>query len=155
LNDWTPFEDGLAFRTANSFFKNKYSAGKIDEILQLWGESLARHGDDPPFSNHQELYKTIDAIPLGGVPWQSFSFAYDSPDITPDSPKWMTAEYTIWYRDPRQLFLNMLQNPDFANSFDYAPLREYDENGNRRYKNFMSGDWAWKQAVRQISMTAI
>ena len=52
-------------------------------------------------------------------------------------------------------FPNMLQNPDFANSFDYAPLREYDENGNCRYKNFMSGDWAWKQAVRQISMTAI
>jgi hypothetical protein len=65
----------------------------------------------------------------------------------------MTTDYTIWYRNPRQLFLNMLQNPDFATVFDYAPLREYDKDGNRQYKNFMSGNWAWKQAVCKILLT--
>lgn len=154
-NDWTPFDDSLSFKTANSFFKSKFSAGKIDNILQLWAESLERHGDDLPFLNHQDLYDTIDAIPLGSVPWESFSFAYTGPDITPDSPKWMTADYTIWYRDPHQLFLLMLQNSDFATDFDYAPLRQYDEDGNRRYQNFMSGDWAWKQAVCGISTTLL
>jgi len=148
-DNWAPFNNGLPFRTANSFFKNKFSAGKIDEILQLWAESLAQHGDIPPFLNHQELYDSIDSIPLGCVPWESFSFAYDDPGITPDSPKWMTTDYTIWYRDPCQLFLKMLQNPDFATTFDYAPLRQYDKDGNRRYENFMSGDWAWKQVVRE------
>jgi len=150
-DDWSPFEDSLAFKTANSFFRNRFSAAKIDGILQLWSESLEQHDDDPPFANHQDLYKTIDAIPIGGVPWESFSFGFNSPDVTPDSPKWMTADFTIWYRDPRQLFLNMLQNPDFAPFFDYAPLRDYDEKGNRRYKNFMSGNWAWKQAVSRLS----
>lgn len=135
------------------FFKNKFSAGKIDDILRLWSESLDRYGDEPPFQDHQEMYNTIDAIRLGSIPWESFSFTYSDPDITPDSPKWMTVDYTIWYRDPRQLFLNMLQNPDFVNAFDYIPFREYDEDGNRRYETFMSGDWAWKQAVSEISMT--
>jgi hypothetical protein len=65
----------------------------------------------------------------------------------------MTADYTIWYRDPRQLFRFMLQNPDFATAFDYTPLHQYDENGNRQYQNFMSGDWAWRQAVCGILMT--
>ncbi len=67
----------------------------------------------------------------------------------------MTTDYTIWYRDPHQLFLNILQNPDFATTFDYAPLREYDKDGNRQYKNFMSGDWAWKQAVCKILLTKL
>jgi hypothetical protein len=101
-----------------------------------------------PFSDHQDLYDTIDAIPIGGVPWQSHTFNYEGLKPEHDIPKWMTADYTVWYRDPRLLFLNMLENPDFVESFDYAPLREFDNTGSRRYKNFMSGDWAWKQAVR-------
>jgi hypothetical protein len=60
----------------------------------------------------------------------------------------MDAEYTVWYRDPHKLFLNMLKNPDFEKAFDYAPYRQYDEKGNRVYEHFMSGDWAWQQAVR-------
>ena len=151
-NDWSPFENALGFKTANTFFKNKFSAGKIDDILQLWMESLEKHGDVPPFLNHKELYSSIDTI-IGSVPWQSFTFAYNEPDITPDSPKWMTADYTIWYCEPRQLFLHMLRNPDFATAFDYAPLRQYDKDGHRQYQNFMSGDWAWKQAVCEISRT--
>jgi len=71
-----PFESALGFKTANSFFKSKFSAGKIDDILQLWVESLEKHGDVPPFFDHKELYSSIDAIPIGSVPWQSFAFAY-------------------------------------------------------------------------------
>ena len=41
----------------------------------------------------------------------------------------------------------MLGNPDFAKDVDYSPLRQYDGKGIRQYENFMSGDWAWKQAV--------
>jgi hypothetical protein len=59
----------------------------------------------------------------------------------------MDAEYTVWFRDPHKLFLNMLKNPDFEKSFDYAPYRQYDKKGDRRYEHFMSGDWVWQQAV--------
>ncbi|KAG2127159.1 uncharacterized protein EDB93DRAFT_1257267 [Suillus bovinus] len=42
---------------------------------------------------------------------------------------------------------NMLSNPDFEGEFDYAPLQEYDtSNGAHCFKDFMSGDWCWKQA---------
>lgn len=63
----------------------------------------------------------------------------------------MTGEYTIFYRDPRKLFVNMLENPEFVDNIDYAPLRQYNKKGIREYENFMSGDWAWKQAVRRPS----
>jgi Plavaka transposase len=58
----------------------------------------------------------------------------------------MKNEYTIWFRDPLLLFKHMLENPSFASFFDYAPQQRF-ANGIRRYENFMSGDWAWKQAV--------
>jgi hypothetical protein len=41
----------------------------------------------------------------------------------------------------------MLDNPDFAEHIDYAPHRHYNADGVRCYENFMSGDWAWGQAV--------
>jgi hypothetical protein len=150
-DDWSPFRDDVAFRAAELFFKDdQTSAGKIDQFLDLWADSLAIHGDEPPFSDHKDLYNTIDAIPIGGVPWQSSVFNYDGPQPEQDIPKWMATDYTIWYRDPRQLFKRMLENPDFANDFDYAPLRQYDDTGKREYKNFMSGDWGWTQAVSPL-----
>jgi hypothetical protein len=108
---------------------------------------LEVHSDQPPFLDHKDVYETIDAIPIGGVPWQSSTFTYEGPKPSVDVPKWMEAEYTIWFRDPHRLFLEMLKNPDFVQSFDHTPYRQYDRSGNRQYENFMSGDWAWKQAV--------
>ena len=62
----------------------------------------------------------------------------------------MDRTYEVYFRDPRELFLNMLANPMFAEDFDYTPMQQFDINGSRRYENFMSGDWAWKQAVRLL-----
>jgi Plavaka transposase len=152
-NDWTPFRDEIAFRTAEYFFKeDQTSAGKIDHLLELWAATLAQHGDTPPFSDHQDLYNVIDSISVGGVPWESHIFTYEGECPEQDPPKWMTTEYTIWYRDPRQLFHNMIGNPEFTGHIDYAPLRQFGPSEDedelvREYENFMSGDWAWKQAV--------
>ena len=44
----------------------------------------------------------------------------------------------------------MLSNPDFEGKIDYAPVQEYDSKGAHRFQNFMSGNWAWKQAVNAI-----
>lgn len=60
----------------------------------------------------------------------------------------MTEEYELCWRDPRSAVCNMLSNPGFDGEFDAAPYREYDQNGVRQYENVMSGDWAWRQAVR-------
>ena len=153
--DWTPFNDRLGFETAEFLFKRvKMSAANIDILCTLWAASLDELGADPPFTSHCDMYSTIDAIPVGGVPWQSATFTYDGPrPESPDGvemPKWMENEYEIWFRDPRLLFKNMLANPDFHGSFDYAPFRQYDDKGIRRYEHLMSGDWAWKQAVSAL-----
>ena len=146
-DEWAPFESCNAFDLAHFFFKeDQTSAPKIDRFLQIMANSLEVHNDRPPFTSHTDVYRTIDEIPIGGEPWQSSTFTYDGPKPE-DAPKWMDAEYTVWFRDPHQLFLHMVKNSEFKDSFDYAPYRQYDKNGDRLYEHFMSGDWAWQQAV--------
>ncbi|OBZ67668.1 hypothetical protein A0H81_12056 [Grifola frondosa] len=92
----------------------------INELLSLWAATLLKHNDTPPFQNRDDLYHMIDSTLLGDVKWESFT-------------------------RPRTVIRNILGNPDFDGEIDYAPLREYFD-GERRLKNFMGGDWAWRQA---------
>ena len=59
----------------------------------------------------------------------------------------MLAEYDVWFWDLWSLVHNLLSNPDFKSDFDYAPFQEQTGDGLHRFQDFMSGNWAWKQAV--------
>lgn len=124
------------------------SAANIDELMTIWHADASSLGGESPFVNHGDLYDTIDAIPVGAVSWQCLTVSYTGLRPETDVPPWMEQTADILFRDPHQLFQEMLANPTFAKDFDCAPMRIFDINGSRRYENFMSGDWAWKQAVR-------
>ena len=145
--DWNPYKNRLQFELADFLYRrNQMSAGDINSILGLWAASLTVHNDEPPFSNAKDLYSTIDSTLLGDVAWQSFSLQYNGIRPTCDVPPWMLAEYDVWFRDPLTLVRNILSNPDLKD-FDYAPFQEYSADGTHRFKDFMSGIWAWQQAV--------
>ncbi|KAH7917136.1 hypothetical protein BV22DRAFT_968957, partial [Leucogyrophana mollusca] len=66
-----------------------------------------------------------------------------------DAPPWMHENFDVWYRDPREVIQNMLASPDYTNKMDYRPFREFSmKTDERQWQDFMSGDWAWKQAIR-------
>lgn len=147
-HDWTPYNNRVEFELADFLYRrNQMSAGDIDFILKLWAASLAAHNESPPFANHTEMYSAIDSTPLGDIPWESFSLEYNGDRPEGDVPSWMKAEYDVWFRNPRDLVHKILSNPDFEDEIDYAPVQDYDSNGVHRYQDFMSGNWAWKQAV--------
>jgi|ERR1700722_13654109 len=124
------------------------SAGNIDDLLDLWSASILEQGGRPIFKDHRDLYHTINHAKLGDVPWKSFQVQYQGGDQSArDAHPWMNQEYEVWYRDPREVIRDMLVRTDFNGEMDAAPFREYDTDGKRQYCNFMSGDWAWKQAV--------
>lgn len=146
--DWTPYQSRTEFETAELLFKRAEMSGKdITLLMDLWAASLVCHGDTPPFANQDDMYSTIDSTPLGGVPWQTLSCQYNGPRPAEDVPPWMNATYEVCFRDAREAVRNMLANPDFSEEFDAAPYREF-EGDERQYTNVMSGNWAWKQAVR-------
>jgi len=146
-NDWSPFNDRVEFEMAEFIYRrNQMPADEIDDLMDLWASSVIKNDGYPPFSNHQDLYNAIDSIPYGDVPWQSFTTRYNG--VRPNKvPSWMDSTYDVWFRDPHLIAQNMMGNPDFDGSLDYVPYREYNK-GDRQFQDFMSGDWAWRQAVR-------
>ncbi|KAI5980898.1 hypothetical protein EDD15DRAFT_2204812 [Pisolithus albus] len=104
------------------------------------------NGGQPPFSDHNELYETIDATKLGDVRWDTFGLRYSGERPTDNVPPWMDEVYEYWFRDPSTLVENMFSNTEFDGEIDYAPYRDFTADDKRRYQNFMSGDWAWSQA---------
>src|SRR5260370_37632285 len=87
--------------------QSQTSAAKIDWMLGIMAASLEIHNNEPLFRNHQGVYRTIDKIPICGVLWQLYTFTYDG--LKPvDAPKWMDAEYTLWYQDLHNVFLKIL-----------------------------------------------
>ena len=125
------------------------SGAKIDQLLKLMHASS--QDGWAPFTNHEDLYNTIDAIPHGGMDWESFTVTYNG--TLPDNdvaPEWMLANHKVHFRDPCLIIKDMLSNTDFKEEFDYAPYCEYDADDFQWYHHFMSGDWVWKKSVIYI-----
>lgn len=145
-DNWGTFDNKTQFETGEFLYrKNQMSGGDIDTLMKLWSGS----GAPAPFRNHADLYGRIDSSAVGEVPWSDFTLSYDGelPGGDSEPPEWMEQEYQAWYRDPVELVRNLVANPDFKDEFDYVPYHEYDEHGKHRFQDFMSGDWAWRQAV--------
>jgi hypothetical protein len=117
--------------------------------MQNWAARPESEGD-PPFADHDDLYHTIDATEIGHVPWQSFDITYNGPIPAGDTTPWKKKPFTIHFRDPREIIKHQLANPDFKSEMDFAPKRVFAADGTREYEDFMSGNWAWRQAVHFI-----
>ena len=129
------------------------SGKNIDHLFQLWA---ATTGDNPPFSDKEDLYTTIDATTAGNVPpWQCFSISMDVDGDDDTVPSWKTAEYDVYFRDPKVMLESQLANPDFRNEMDLSPKRVFDKDNKRNFKDFMSGNWAWRQAVQLRFLSSI
>lgn len=146
-DDWGCFESRVRFELAEHFYvHDEASATSIDRILDIWSADKLADSSAAPFDDHRDLYAAIDASEHGDVPWESFNVSYNGPSQSRDVPKWMTTKHEIWYRDPHEVAQQMIANPKFKGRFDYTPYREF-RSGKRRWADFMSGNWAWKQAV--------
>ena len=105
--------------------KVEISARDIDELMDIWATSKA---EISPFSSHEHMYATIDAIKHGDAPWKSFIVSYTG-QLGPSPPSWQLQDYQMWYRDPDVVATIMLDNRDFNEEFDYAEFVEMDKSG--------------------------
>jgi hypothetical protein len=150
-DDWTPYSDRHEFEMADFLYRRAQMSGaNIDNLFDLWAAKSLASGDLPPFVDAADLYDTIDSTPLGDVPWQNISLKYTGTPPDDRTPAWMTAVYEAWFRDPHAVVKTMIGNPDYKEGFDVAPIYVSTSDGQRKYQNFMSGDWAWKEAVSHI-----
>lgn len=92
------------------------------------------------------MYNVIDSIVDGGAAWNCFQTVVNE-HLSPDAPEWQRTSYQVWYRNPATVIANILANPEFRHDFDPAPYVHINSNGQRRWADFMSGNWAWRHAV--------
>ncbi|KAG6824485.1 hypothetical protein H0H92_006722, partial [Tricholoma furcatifolium] len=144
FGDYSPFPNRASFEFAEFLYAHaEMSAAKIDRLLHLLA---CLHPNDPPESTRaKHIYSLIDQIEQGDVPWDSFTIQYNGnlPENSP-APPWMTEEHEVWFQNPLHVLEGQLGNCDFADEMDVAPKRVFRE-GVRRYRDLMSGNWAWQQ----------
>ena len=82
-NNWAPFPDRLAFDWAQYHFVClQSSAGEITEGLDLWHATVIKHASEHcadgyvPWSDAQDLHKTLNSIQAGTVGWKTYKFNY-------------------------------------------------------------------------------
>lgn len=122
-------------------------ASNISELFDLWTHSARQYDSTAPFDSCRSLYATIDAIRDGDAPWQCLTVSSVSDNLSERAPSWQKQEYEVWYRDPDVVITNLLDNPDFASQFDVSPNMMIDSHGERRWADFMSGNFAWRRSV--------
>jgi hypothetical protein len=137
------------------FRKDEMSAPNIDTLMSIWGLDMAQFDHDSPFHSHQDMYNMIDSTKLGDAPWKCLKVRPSEPADTPGAQQWKMSEYELWYRDPEIVLRNMLDNPDFDGEFDYSPYVEVDVDDKRRWSDYMSGNFAWRQCIRDILVTIL
>uniref|UniRef100_D8QGA0 C2H2-type domain-containing protein n=1 Tax=Schizophyllum commune (strain H4-8 / FGSC 9210) TaxID=578458 RepID=D8QGA0_SCHCM len=147
-NDWSPFDSRESFQLADLLYrKGQVSAPFINELLDIWASTLSDTDYmEPPFANAKDVYETIDAIPHGSVPWESFTMTFDGQLDSDVPPEWQTSEYEVFFRCPRKVLHTQLQNPDYADQMDFAPKRLYNAREKRVFSDYMSGNHPWRQA---------
>lgn len=127
------------------------SAGKVDQLLDIWAAHALLEGRDgePIFHTHQELLDTIDAIKIGDAPFQSFSVCFPGP-VNSDSPDWKHRKWTVYARNTQVVVHQLIDNPEANGKFNTRPYIEIRDGKVQVYSNLMSGDWAYRQAVRNL-----
>lgn len=149
-HDWSPFESRAEFELAELLFvKARMSHKNINNLLDIWYSSFLDADVDEyaPFANRADLLSTIDCIEVGDAPWKAFAVRYQGAIPEQNAPKWMFDEYLVCYRDPEVVIDNILSNTDFEGQIDYVPFKEYNADMHRIYSNYMSGNFAYEQAV--------
>jgi hypothetical protein len=93
------------------------------------------------------MYDTIDSITVSGVGWTTHQLSYKGPQPTGTVPRWMQESYKLNIRDVLSIFEEQLASKEFDGQFEHMPYEQYDKKGSHIYSKFMSGNWAFWEAV--------
>jgi hypothetical protein len=92
------------------------------------------------------MYKTIEAIQTGSLPFKTHHLFYKGPKpLTP--LHWMEGAYEIDAHDVLAVIQDQLAMSAFKDQFDNVPYKEFNNKGECIWSNLMSAQWAFKQAV--------
>ncbi|KAI6041361.1 hypothetical protein EDC04DRAFT_2893070 [Pisolithus marmoratus] len=133
-------------------------ASQINTLLEIWATSLIELGSNPLFANHTDLYHVIDSMSVGTVKWENFKITYKckhQDGQNADEQDELIKLAGLGGQDGQD-------EPDapwmfnvYDDEMDFIPYQEFDAmNKQRHWEDFMSGDWAWEEADKIISVNS-
>jgi hypothetical protein len=132
-NPWSPFRSAHDFKLARWFIENATPKTGIDKFFNM---GLA--ASDGSFSSGHTLRKLISKM-----------------DIDIGENSWSTQEMefcgsteTLYYRNPVQIISYLLRQRAYVNDLVYAPIREFNTDGERVYSEMHTAEWWWETQVK-------
>jgi hypothetical protein len=140
IDQWAPFPCEQEYRLAHWCVKYKLSRVAIDELMKLQGVNMN-------FTSAYTLYNKIDEMTyaLGIYLWKSGKVSYASP--VDSEALWNDGKTPVYYRDPVDCIEFLFQQSAFKEHMVYAPIKDYNELGERVYSEVHTCDWWWNEQV--------
>ena len=136
---WYPFSNPHEFKQARWMIESSLSKSSVDRYF-CDGRCTS---SEVAFTSGWTLYKQLDRM---------------YPELGPDSWKIHEANWsldvgrsrrtTYYYRSPLSCIEYLLKQACFRDHLVYAPVREYNQAGERMYSEMHTADWWWSTQVR-------
>ena len=96
--------------------------------------------------------KKIDELPTQATRWTCDIVTSPGNQLTDDGEPAPPERLELWRRDPVECMKELMGNPIFKESLEYAPQKHFtDEEGNNRvFDEMWTGDWWWNTQVKLL-----
>ena len=99
--------------------------------------------------------KKVDELPTQATRWTCDIVTSPGNQLTDEGEPVPSERLELWRRDPVECMKELMGNPMFENSLEYAPQKHFmDKEGNNRVVDEMwTGDWWWNTQVNLSTST--
>jgi Plavaka transposase len=93
--------------------------------------------------------KKIDNLPTQATGWVCDIVTSPGNQLADNGEPMPPEKLELWRRDPVECLKELMGNPIFKDSMEYAPQKHFmDEEGNNRvFDEMWTGDWWWNTQV--------
>jgi len=136
---YTPFSGPAEFKLARWFVNSNIPKTQINEYFNQGLGKSADIGYTSGYTFHQ-LLDSMDSE-LGVGSWKSGQATTRICERTQNIP--------YFYRNPMDCIRFLLKQPAYRDHMAYAPVRQYNDLGERIYTELHTADWWWRTQVTQ------
>ena len=103
----------------------------------------------PTYGSNRSFLKKVDGLPTQAAGWTCDIITSTGNQVSDEGEPVPSERLELWRRDPVECIKELMGNPSFKNSLEYAPQRHFlDKEGNNRvFDEMWTGEWWWNIQV--------
>ena len=144
-NIYYPFDNYQQYKLAKAMTNPRVTSRRLIEAVCVKAEFLA---EGVAFRSIDDFFSHLDIMRKAYVAWRC---AQICPTNGIQNP-WSNPSY--WKKDSLAVLQEILENTALADKCVWAPVREFNEDGERIFTDMHTGDWWWDMQVSVYSHCA-